>query len=287
MTEGSIEDAVARVAADRISGATALTLRGIEILRRVTGDRAALEAAAQGLCRAQPSMAGMRTAAALALGRDGEAALARLAERVARSAAAIGRVAGAVLGLRQGEATLRVVTYSRSAAVEAALLSLAASTDLVVACSESLPGLEGRDLAVRLANGGVRVELYSDAGLAVALPTADALAVGADAMGPDAFVNKAGTSAFCALAASCGVPAFVLAGREKIVPRAVFEALELRDESPAAPASALPPLLIRRAPLFERVSWGAISQVITDGGAVSPDEVFSAGYWREEAIRSI
>jgi translation initiation factor 2B subunit (eIF-2B alpha/beta/delta family) len=281
--EANVRDAIAAVAADRTSGATALVCQAIEILRGVATDRQALEAAAREVCRAQPAMAGMRTAAALALaGADPARVLEDFGRRVARAPATIARVAAPLLTLGKGSAPLRVVTCSRSAAVHATLLALAPATELMVACSESRPGLEGRTLAECLADAGIHVELYTDAGVGTALQGADALLVGSDALGPDAFINKVGTGALCALAAMLGVPAYVLAGREKILPGPVFDTLDtaesVTDEPPVARVHP-------RNPFFERVSLASVAQVITDGGAVHPASLIEVGCWRPEAVR--
>lgn len=277
--------AIAQLAADRTSGATALVMRAIGILQGVSGERSALEAAARDLCRAQPSMGGMHTAAALALSApDPSAALAALTARVARGPAAIARVAGRIVALRRGSEAVRIVTCSRSAAVEATLLGIGRTEPVSVACSESRPALEGVGLAARLAASGIPTALYSDAGLACAIGGADALVVGADALAAGGFINKVGTSALCALAAAEGVPVFVLAGREKIVPDMVFAGLPLREGQPDE-IGVPPGLYTIRNPYFERIAWPPVAQVVADAGELHPSQLVTATIWSDRMIR--
>ena len=273
--------AIAQLAADRTSGATALVLQAIAILQSLALDRGALERGARDLCRAQPSMAGLYTAGALSLSAsDPASALGALAARVARASATIARLAAPLIALRQHPRALRIVTTSRSAAVETTLLALAASEDVHVSCGESRPAREGIGLAARLSEARIRTDLYTDAGLSTAVPGSDALIVGADALGSGAFINKAGTGALCALAAAEGVPVFVLAGREKILPDVVFAALPLAEGHADEVSVPGGPYAIRN-PYFERVSWLPVGHVVTDGGEVQPRQLVTACSWSE------
>ena len=276
--------AIAQLAADRTSGATALVLRGIGILQSVASSGPDLEHAARDLCRAQPSMGGMHTAAALALAADDpHQALAMLATRVARSAAAIARLAAPLVALRRHTRPPFVSTYSASAAVEATLLAIAAREPLHVACSESRPAREGVDFAARLAATGIRTSLYTDAGLSIVIPQSDALIVGADALGGSGFINKVGTSALAALAAAAGVPACVLAGREKVLPDEILTGLTLREGESHEVGVPGDGYQVRN-PYFERIPWTPIAHVITDSAQLHPGEVFSGSIWSGEMV---
>ncbi|HEV3483946.1 MAG TPA: hypothetical protein VG106_00960, partial [Vicinamibacterales bacterium] len=160
---------IAAIAADSRSGATAILSRAVGVLRAVAADRAALEEVARELCRAQPSMAGLHVAAALALRGPAFAALDGFEARTARAPRLIARFAADLLKLRSGAGALRVVTVSRSHAVEQVLLALARDVSIEVCCAESRPALEGRDLAAALAESGLRVALFTDAAIGTAL----------------------------------------------------------------------------------------------------------------------
>jgi translation initiation factor 2B subunit (eIF-2B alpha/beta/delta family) len=257
---------IAAIGADTRSGATALLIRALEVLRRAASDPADLDSAARELCRVQPAMAGLRTAATIARGPDAAAALGRFRIQVARASHAIARHAVGVLTLRRAEGACRIVTCSASAAVQAVVVALAERIDVALACAEGRPRLEGLDLAARLAQRGIPVEVYTDAGIGTALDRADALLVGADAVGPSAFINKVGTHALCALASSMGTPAYVLAGREKILSAEHFAELTL-NVGPPGEVWDLPPKGVAVGnPYFERIPLSLVQMIITDGG---------------------
>ena len=259
---------------DSTSGATALMTRALAILREAAAEsRGTLTTLADALCRAQPSMAGLQTAADM-IGRSGDPAsdLDRLTQQIARAPGLIARHAAALLMLRPGrsrgvrERPLRLVTCSSSTVVEATIKGLSAQVPVGVCCAEARPRLEGRAMAIRLADRGVRTELYTDAGISMALPDADALLVGADAVGPSHFINKVGTGALCALAASVGVPVYVLAGREKILDASRFASLSLRRADPAEVWPHGHPGVLVQNPYFELVPLRLVSTVVTDSG---------------------
>jgi len=268
-----ITQEIAALARDRESGATALTGRAIALLRRAAS-RDAVEEIAAALCRAQPSMAGFHTVARIALEADDlRLALDRLAGRLARAPAAVARYAADLILLGRTDANVRIVTCSRSAMVEAALLAIAGRVRLVVCCAEGRPALEGRALAESLATRGIAVELYTDAGISSAVGSADAGLVGADAVSAARFINKVGTGAVCALAAGSGVPTYVLTGREKILSAELLEQLPLRQGDPDEVTSGAAAGIVVRNPYFEMISTDWLSGIVTDGGVLAPADV--------------
>jgi hypothetical protein len=276
-----IRDEILRIGADRSSGATTLVLAGIDVLRWVAGDPARLPEAARMLCALQPSMAGFRTAAALALTASYPSAdLDVLAERLRRGASAIARFAAPLIALRRSSnASLTVVTCSRSALVELTLRELARREALIVRCAESLPGAEGRRLAEALAGRGIAVELYGDAGIGTAVADSDAVVVGADAVTGSAFVNKAGTAALSALARALGRPVVILAGREKLLPESIFALLSLGE---GLPGSTSENGISARNPLFERVPLAWADQLVTEAGVVGTAEALKMSLWTRD-----
>jgi translation initiation factor 2B subunit (eIF-2B alpha/beta/delta family) len=280
----AIRKEIEAIAADSRSSASDLLVRGIAVLRAAAAEgKDALAPAAHQLCRAQPAMAGLRTGAALALAADDPAAaLDEFAARLARAPSIIARHTASLLALRTGTGPLAVVTYSNSRTVEAALRLVAERQELVLHCAEGRPALEGRNLATSLAAAGVPVEIYTDAALVTALPGADALLVGADAICADRFINKAGTSALCTLAGALGTPAYVLSGREKILPDDVFAALTLRPGS-ARQVWRDPPVGVHvRNPYFESIPVAWVASVVTDAGVLQTGDIAQAGLWRNK-----
>ena len=273
------QDELRRIAADRVSGAAALVLRGIEVLRAAGDNRPLRLAIAGALAEAQPTMAGFRTVSALvAASADPLRDLDVMSQRIRRAPASIARVAVPLIRLRSSTGVLRVVTCSRSATVERCLIELGRAEPVQVCCAESRPGGEGIALAEALGAESIQVELYSDAGIGTSIPGADAVVVGADAVSRAGFINKVGTAGVVALARMGGVPVFVLAGREKVLPDEVFHSLALTEEAPDDPQGSR--LYRQRNPCFERIPGDPGDLVVTDTGSTSvrADEASSSIY---------
>jgi translation initiation factor 2B subunit (eIF-2B alpha/beta/delta family) len=270
------------IAADARSSATELLSRGLDILRRAAeaGHDTLAEAATE-LVRAQPAMAGLRTAGAIALGaRDAAAAIEEFAARVERAPAQIARHAVNLVALRRSSGPLHLVTCSKSRPVEETIRLAAREYDLLVSCSESRPAKEGRELARALAEAHIPVDLYTDAGICAVVAGADAVIVGADAICRTAFINKVGTSALCARATAAGTPAYVLVGREKILPDDVFGLLALRPGRPHEVARDVGAGVQVRNPYFEAIPLSLVGAVVTDAGVLQASEIGESGLWK-------
>ena len=259
---------------DDTSGATAIVSRTAIFLAGRRRDHDDLLEVAEACAAAQPAMAGLRTVLKIARDSgDPTDALRHLVERLVRAPHQIARHASDVLrlGLEPqggGLPMLTLVTSSASAAVRETCLMLSQHVDLKVCCAESRPKCEGAALAGDLAAAGLRVELFSDAGISVGLPGSQAVVIGADAVGPDAFINKVGSAALCALASTMGIPVYVLAGREKLLSTGEFGGIELRASSETV-TDARGAVYLRNEAIFERISRHLVSQFITDAGPIA------------------
>lgn len=275
-----LEKRIARLADDRQSGASEILDEAIAILRDARLDGEDIPAVARGLCGAQPTMAPIWNAAIEALASAGHPErFDRFVARVARAPQAVARFAVDYLSPSEGPnggekpLPLRVVTISSSRTVLHVLTALGRVRPLQVACSESRPGLEGRRLATRLAALDVQVTMFSDAGIAHALRTADAVVVGADAVSPDYFLNKSGTHMLAATAMQQGVPVHVVSSRDKFVTRALAIQLRPHEGPPSELWAEAPPRVIVRNPYFESTPLDLVTSVITDVGVLSPADV--------------
>ena len=193
----AILDRIRELAADRTSGAAELALRAAELLSIARTEE--LREAARALLSAQPAMASVYNAA--------QAALAgRLEQFVARL-----RCSGEVIAGRAAEHVRGkvVLTHSFSSTVVHALQQ---GIPKRVICTESLPGGEGGRTAALLHG-----EVIADAAVYSALSDADIVLVGADAVTPDAVINKVGTAMVALAARERGKPAWVLCGLDKFV----------------------------------------------------------------------
>ncbi len=268
------------LADDRTSSATVLFGTAESLLREArAAGRARVRAAAARVCAAQPSMGALWNLAAVALV-DAPAPFERLAAQSRRAPEAASRFAQRLLGDAR-----RAVTCSRSAMVEACVRALG----VPVVCAESRPGLEGRALAAALARDGLAVTVASDAAIASDLRPGDVVLVGADAVSARWFINKTGTQPLCAAAELEGVPAYVVAGREKCVAPAIAARLRLRDDDPRTLWDD-PPAGVRVVnPLFERVALERVAGVITDAGLLAGGMIGDAcqSAIPEEAVRAL
>jgi ribose 1,5-bisphosphate isomerase len=270
-----LEKRIARLAADRESGASEILAEAIAILRKALEDGSDVDAVADGLCRAHPAMAPVWNAAAAARAARGRPDdFSRFAERVKRAPTAIARFAVECFVLDAGRAgPLRIATISYSATVLRVLEAVARSRAVEVRCSEGRPALEGRKLAARLAAVGIPVIFFTDAALGHAVEESDAVLVGADAVAGSFFLNKSGTGLLAGAAALRGVPVHVAAGRDKFVAEATADRLENRDGPGAEVWPDAPPGVRVRNPYFERVAIDLVTSFITDIGLLPAAEV--------------
>ena len=258
---------VARLAADRESGASHLLDETLRILGDARAAGVSMPGVARAVCRAQPSMAPVWNAALEALAdQQAPGRFDRFTQRVARSSGALSRFAADVFSAAEGAGPLRLVTLSLSRSVTVVFEAVRRQRPIRVCCSESRPALEGRRLAAHLAKADVPVTCFSDAAIAHALGAADAVVVGADAIGPEWFLNKSGTRMLAAAAAQQGVPVYVAATRDKFVGHAVGARLDIRDGAPAEIWEAPPPGVEVRNPYFESTPLDLVTMVISDAG---------------------
>jgi translation initiation factor 2B subunit (eIF-2B alpha/beta/delta family) len=265
-----LDDAIAELRTDRISGASAMLDAALDILRRSRPLDVTVETA-RAICRAQPSMAPLWNAALHAVaGRNDPELFERFAERTRRAPAALARAADALLlGIDRPE--LRLLTLSSSASVLRIVDHLHASHPVTIVCGEGRPALEGRLLASRLAASGIQVEYFADGALALGLERSDAVLIGADAIGPQALINKAGSLTIAAAASRIGRPVYVAATRDKFVMPALWPHLALRDGPSDEIWADAPRGVTVRNPYFETVPLDLVSSIISDAGLLAPD----------------
>jgi translation initiation factor 2B subunit (eIF-2B alpha/beta/delta family) len=264
----TVSDRIARLAADRQSGASEILAEAIAILRATPEGE--LADVARALRAAQPSMAPLWNATAAAL--HGE--LERFAQRAARAPAAIARFAADLLVTgAPPDRPLAIVTISYSGTVAHALEALAANRPLRVACAEGRPALEGQRMAARLAAAGIPITFYTDAAIGVALADASAVLIGADAVAPAWFLNKVGTRMLAAAAQQQGVPTYVLAGRDKFLTAEASAQLSIRSGAAEEVWPEIQSGITTLNPYFEQIPLELTSAVITDVGALSPGDI--------------
>ena len=222
------EEALKTLSEDKTSGASELVQRAVAVAVRFSG-KVPRERLAQGLLEARPDMAPIINLA-LEIRKGGEPA--EVAEAFSHLLKkwfmrAVKETAKALEGYRS------VMTYSRSGTVLAALLHLKGrGKDLKVLLTEGRPGLEGARLARELAEAGFEVTLGTDAEAGLLLKEAEAVVVGADAVGPEEFYNKVGTRALALLAREEGLPFLVAASRDKLLSREGLRFYRVKEMDP-------------------------------------------------------
>jgi hypothetical protein len=216
MGEGLLPAAVREAAADRRGGATEVAAKALDGLLEVAGDPRRMEAAVAALLAGQPAMAPVWHLARAARGPDPGAALAGLRARLDADADAA--VDAAVRWLRPclaGGGRGAVATVSHSSLVDRVLARLA-------------PGAAGSSGAAGSAQPVVGL-------------------VGADAIGPAAFLNAAGTGEL-----ATWLPTLVVATAIKLLPAEAFARLA--------------------GPGFEAVPLPVVAAVVVGPEVLSPAE---------------
>jgi translation initiation factor 2B subunit (eIF-2B alpha/beta/delta family) len=270
MAEVSAEllERIDRVTDDRESGASDIRDEVIRILASARAQQV-VTPVARALCRAQPSMASVWNAALEAVAAQHDAGrFDRFTQRVARAGTALARFAVEAFSVERASEPLRLVTISSSRSVLTVIDGVRQRRPVYLSCTEGRPALEGRGLAAKVASLGVPVTCFGDAAIGHALATADAVVVGADAIGPEWLMNKSGTKMLAAAALQQGVPVYVAATRDKFVSDGVAARLEIRQGSAREIWDSPPPGVEIRNPYFESTPLDLVTAIISDAGVL-------------------
>ena len=257
MTRTRIQSLIHDIRCDNTSGSTALTRKAAEALSLSDEPRET----ARALIAAQPTMASIVNLAKSSLSplefadafmSHGQAAIRHAAELI-----------------RDGQT---VLTHSFSSAVMEALLAAhRLGRRFEAICLESRPICEGHGLAKELGANGIPVTLLVDAAMLSALERSALVLVGADSVSASGVINKTGTAGLAALAASAGVPFYVICTSEKVLP--ANYALPDELPKPAAELGVAPEEPIRTENLyFDCTPLDGVTGIITEDGMVSPKD---------------
>lgn len=240
-------EALRLVAEDEVSGATRITKRAARVLATIEGRRDLLRAA-RILLRAKGAMAPLWRLCTLALegGTPGE--LRAFGTSLEQAQAAAARNTRWIAGSRR---PLTIVTWSNASVLPLALAELPIAE---VRCARS--DGHGARLASTLRRAGIDASVVEDLELMEALRDADALLLGADAIGAR-IGNALGTELACVAARAQEVPAYVVAAEAKLLPRSIVDR-------------------VARAP-FGAFDASRVDAVITEHGPRSPRWLTSRG----------
>jgi translation initiation factor eIF-2B subunit delta len=175
-----------------------------------------------------------------------------------------------------------IATTSSSESVLSILEAASRSgTEFEVVLSESRPLLEGVTLARRLAGGGIRATLVTDAALPGLVSGADLVLLGADSVSDDSFVNKTGSYALALAAREAGVACYVASLTDKLLPSALRgDPARARDADEVLKAPPEGVAVSNR--YFEIVPLALCRGLVTENGIVPVEEV--QGMLRERPV---
>ncbi len=285
MTHADIDE----IRLDSTSGATALSIRGAQLLQRWVEENSkmypqAFRTQLTDLCRAlvdaQPSMASILDLAnRLLLSLDQATqdqppqreAARNLADQIQRIQNAETRICQEALSVFEREST--VLTHSRSSAVLSAIRAAArAGRCSKVICTESRPQLEGVALAEELSRDGMEVDLTGDAAAPYLADRADLILVGADGIHRQGLINKLGTYALSLAARALNRPFYALCGLHKFWPDSHSSEPIIEEKDPAeiwsGPEDIHPINLY-----FDVTPLGYLTATITEEGLMSEPQV--------------
>jgi translation initiation factor 2B subunit (eIF-2B alpha/beta/delta family) len=275
---------------DLLSGAAEIALRAITIFQAVltldtTTDvdslRANLIECAHALLKAQPAMAPVfhlcnqvlstaeKAKSADALRIDCQKTLTDYEKKLCDDVA---KIADYVLDvIPPGEL---IFAYSFSSTVVSCLLSARARGRYFrVACTESMPSMEGRKLASQLAEGKIEVMYTYDSAMGLVLPNCSVAFMGCDCVGAPGLVNKAGSLLLALACKDMGIPLYCLASTDKFVSEDrlfEFENHERPGSEVWSDAPAEVKVLNRQ---FELIPVDYISGIITEKGMIRANQV--------------
>lgn len=268
-----LETALYQLRADRLSGASALTLAACAGLRRVceryAGQdlRGDLEEFALGLVRLQPNMGSIWNLANSVLHRSSDiGSIASLCDSLsAHYSQASARIAERAVHEVSGK---RVLTISSSSAVFHTLMHASGHGRASAIVCESRPMREGVMMARELGQAGVDVTVIADASLMLMSSRAQVGLAGADAVTKDGVIAKTGLAHLSAACDARNMPLIVLADSSKFAP------IVLSDD-PRDPGEILEqsyPNVRAENRYFEHVGFDHISAVYSEKGRLSPHD---------------
>ena len=188
-----------------------------------------------------------------------------LADRLEASTRLIGKT-GAEL-ITEGST---VLIHSASTSVRSVLEEAKRRVAFHVCCTEAMPIGEGIEMAADLTAIGFDVEVLADPVAIELLPGMDLVLAGADAIGPGSAINKTGTTALARRAQAMGVPFYLVAAVEKVLPARLFDRAVGR---------------LRSEGLAEVISLDWFTAIVSDVGVLEPQEAVELAAGRPVAVQ--
>lgn len=259
-----------KVRKDSVSGSSETAAYVLNSLHRILTDdeptREQLLEFSHLLRKAKPAMAPLgniaRMMEAAASSPESDRAALRSVERIiGAEKTAVARIAQNAMEKIEGT----VLTLSYSGTVVKVLGTIAKKKEIKAVVAESLPLGEGRRTAELLSGEGIEVTLISDSMVYAEARDCDLCLVGADAITPQALINKVGTYGMALASMQAGIPTYVASSTLKITS-------ELRPDW-TVEETAEGGFKVRSR-IFEPTPLELIAQVITEEGSSRPGRLF-------------
>jgi len=286
-----VESRIRAIRNDKTHGASWLSMSALDVLKVIAEEAPAgssmqllntLREKAKRLIEVRPSMAPIANSVARLI-HEAEAAgpipldslrkaIAEKADEIVdESRISVNGAAENVSKLIEADGTIITCSYS-STVFEALILR----PDIRVIVAESRPLFEGRLLAKRLAEHGLRATLIADAAMAAFINDADAAVVGADSVLADgSIVNKVGTRLLALAANDVGVRFYAATETSKFDARSLLgRAPVLEEGDPSEVAEEVRGVEIRN-PYFEVTPARLITAVVTELGPMDVHMIVS------------
>jgi translation initiation factor eIF-2B subunit delta len=172
-----------------------------------------------------------------------------------------------------------LITHSYSSTVYDSLIYLfEKGKRFSVICTESRPMFEGVDLAKKLGEKGINVNLVADSAIFSFIQESDMVIVGCDSICKDGIVNKIGTKALGMISNMINTKFYCLCGFEKIIP---FGFGKLNVNERREPKELLKKKLKNVKPInfyFDLTPFEYFTRVFTDMGMLNPDDLIKKMY---------
>ena len=133
--------------------------------------------------------------------------------------------------------------------------------------TETRPLFQGRKTAAELKKAGIRVTIFVDSAMGLALRQAGIILLGADAILKTGAINKIGSNMIAELASKHKIPVYVLADSWKFAKNIKIEERDFREVWKSAPKS-----IKIRNPAFEKIEKKYIQGIISEFGVLSYDK---------------
>jgi len=133
--------------------------------------------------------------------------------------------------------------------------------------TETRPLFQGRKTADELRKAGIKVTMFIDSAIGLALKNATIIFLGSDAILKSGAINKIGSSMIAELASKHKIPIYILADSWKFTKNIKIEERDFKEVWKSAPKS-----IKIRNPAFEKVEKKYIKGIVSEFGVLSFDK---------------